>query len=163
MKKGISIFLFILISILLLGCSSSEENYKVFAVVHYDNSMWSSTNGKIIFGTSPYSNSSSVYFYNEKKNAIQLQPSKSGNIISNIDAEWEKIYSIESVGLQPVYYENNNTSNYELINDNEIEVFKITIHREVFSTIIIDEIFVISVEDIEAFEFNYEVEELKDK
>ena len=163
MKKYISMFLFILFSMILFGCNSSEMNNEVFAVVQYDNSMWSSNNGKIIFGTSSFSNSSAVYFYNEKKNSIQLQPSKSGNIISNIDAEWQKIYSIESIGLQQVYYLNNVTSKYELINENEIEVYKITIHTEVFSMIIIDEIFVIRVEDISAFEFNYEVEELKDR
>jgi len=163
MKKYFNIFLFILLSITLLGCNTSEMNNEVFAVVHYDNSMWSSNNGKIIFGTSSFSNSSAVYFYNEKKNSIQLQPSKSGNIISNIDAEWQKIYSIESIGLQQVYYLNNSTSKYELINEYEIEVYKITIHTEVFSTIIINEIFVIRVEDISAFEFNYEVEELKDR
>ena len=163
MKKYISMFLFILFSMILFGCNSSEMNNEVFAVVQYDNSLWSSNNGKIIFGTSSFSNSSAVYFYNEKKNSIQLQPSKSGNIISNIDAEWQKIYSIESIGLQQVYYLNNVTSKYELINENEIEVYKITIHTEVFSMIIIDEIFVIRVEDISAFEFNYEVEELKDR
>ena len=163
MKKYISMFLFILFSMILFGCNSSEMNNEVFAVVQYDNSLWSSNNGKIIFGTSSFSNSSAVYFYNEKKNSIQLQPSKSGNIISNIDAEWQKIYSIESIGLQQVYYLNNVTSKYELINENEIEVYKITIHTEVFSTIIINEIFVIRVEDISAFEFNYEVEELKDR
>lgn len=88
---------------------------------------------------------------------------ESGNVISNIDAKWQKIYSIESIGLQQVYYLNNSTSKYELINEYEIEVYKITIHTEVFSTIIINEIFVIRVEDISGFEFNYEVEELKDR
>ncbi len=148
---------------ILFACNSSETNNEVFAVVHYDNSMWSSTNGKIIFGTSSFSSSKPVYFYNEKKNAIQLQPSKNGNIISNIDAEWEKIFSIESIGMQQVYFLNNVTSKYELINENEIEVYKITIHTEASSTIIINEIFVIRVEDISAFEFNYKVEELKDR
>jgi len=124
MNKYLNIFLFILVSIILLGCSSSEKNNKVFAVVSYDNSIWSSTNGKIIFGTSSFSNSTSVYFYIEKRNTIQLQPSKSGNIISNIDSEWEKIYSIESIGVRQVYYLNYSTSKYELINDNEIEVLK---------------------------------------
>ena len=76
MKKYFNIFQFILLSITLLGCNTSEMNNEVFAVVQYDNSMWSSNNGKIIFGTSSFSNSSAVYFYNEKKNSIQLQPSK---------------------------------------------------------------------------------------
>lgn len=109
-------FLFALISILLLGCSSFEKDNIVFVVVHYDNSLWSSTNGKVIFGTSSFSSSTSVYFYNENKNAIQLQSSKIGNIITNIDAEWKKIYSIESMGLQQVYYLYNSTNKYELIN-----------------------------------------------
>ena len=129
MKKYFNIFLFILLSITLLGCNTSEMNNEVFAVVHYDNSMWSSNNGKIIFGTSSFSNSSAVYFYNEKKNSIQLQPSKNGNIISNIYGEWEEIYSIESIWFQQVYYYEG-TSKSELINDKEIEVFKITIHKK---------------------------------
>ena len=157
MKKTLLLIVAAVLSIVLLGCSQKEE-YKVYAVVHYESNLMGGTTDKIIFGTqySLEGKKSTVYFYSEKKNAIQLQPSKLGNTIINVNASWSDIKSIESIGLKNVYY-----NKHELINDSEIEVFKITRHQNYGSMIQIDEIYVINVEDITAFEFVYKVDELE--
>lgn len=163
MKKTLLLIVAAVLSIVLLGCSQKEE-YKVYAVVHYESNFMGGTTDKIIFGTQySYEKKSTVYFYSEKKNAIQLQPTKSGNTISNVNASWSDIKSIESIGLKNVYYKMylNYSTKYELINDSEIEVFKITRHLNYGSMIEIDEFYVINVEDITAFEFVYKVDELE--
>lgn len=157
MKKTLLLIVAAVLSIVLLGCSQKEE-YKVYAVVHYESNLMGGTTDKIIFGTqySLEGKKSTVYFYSEKKNAIQLQPTKLGNTIINVNASWSDIKSIESIGLKNVYY-----NKHELINDSEIEVFKITRHQNYGTMIQIDEIYVINVEDITAFEFIYKIDELE--
>jgi hypothetical protein len=157
-KKTLLLIVAAVLSIVLLGCNQNEEEYKVYAVVHYESNLMGGTTDKIIFGTqySLEGKKSTVYFYSEKKNAIQLQPTKLGNTIINVNASWSDIKSIESIGLKNVYY-----NKHELINDSEIEVFKITRHQNYGSMIQIDEIYVINVEDITAFEFVYKVDELE--
>ena len=158
MKKTLLLIVAAVLSIVLLGCNQNEEEYKVYAVVHYESNLMGGTTDKIIFGTqySLEGKKSTVYFYSEKKNAIQLQPTKLGNTIINVNASWSDIKSIESIGLKNVYY-----NKHELINDSEIEVFKITRHQNYGTMIQIDEIYVINVEDITAFEFVYKVDELE--
>src|SRR5690554_3831103 len=158
MKKTLLLIVAVVLSIALLGCNQNEEEYKVYAVVHYEWNLVGGTTDKIIFGTqySSEGKKSTVYFYSEKKNAIQLQPTKLGNTIINVNASWSDIKSIESIGLKNVYY-----NKHELINDSEIEVFKITRHQNYGTMIQIDEIYVINVEDITAFEFIYKVDELE--
>ena len=164
MKKRLLLIVAAILSIVLLACNQKEE-YKVYAVVHYESNFIGGTTDKIIFGTqySSEGKKSDVYFYSEKKKAIQLQPMKLGNTIINVNTPWSDIKSIESIGLKNVYYNTrvNYSSKHELINDSEIEVFKITIHQNYGSTIQIDEIYVINVEDITAFEFVYKVDELE--
>jgi hypothetical protein len=163
-KKTLLLIVAAVLSIVLLGCSQKEE-YKVYAVVHYESNLMGGTTDKIIFGTqySLEGKKSTVYFYSEKKNAIQLQPTKLGNTIYNVNAPWSEIKSIESIGFKNVYYNSseNYSTKHELINDSEIEVFKITRHQNYGSMIEIDEIYVINVEDITAFEFVYKVDELE--
>ena len=165
MKKTLLLIVAAVLSIVLLGCNQNEEEYKVYAVVHYESNLMGGTTDKIIFGTqySSEGKKSTVYFYSEKKNAIQLQPTKLGNIIINVNAPWSDIKSIESIGLKNVYYKSsvNYSTKHELINDSEIEVFKITRHQNYGSMIQIVEIYVINVEDITAFEFVYKVDELE--
>jgi hypothetical protein len=157
-KKTLLLIVAAVLSIVLLGCNQNEEEYKVYAVVHYESNLMGGTTDKIIFGTqySLEGKKSTVYFYSEKKNAIQLQPTKLGNTIINVNASWSDIKSIESIGLKNVYY-----NKHELINDSEIEVFKITRHQNYGTMIQIDEIYVINVEDITAFEFIYKIDELE--
>ena len=163
MKKTLLLIVAAVLSIVLLGCNQNEEEYKVYAVVHYESNLMGGTTDKIIFGTQYSSKKSTVYFYSEKKNAIQLQPTKLGNTISNVNASWSDIKSIESIGLKNVYYNSsvNYPTKHELINDSEIEVFKITRHQNYGTWIQIDEIYVINVEDITAFEFIYKIDELE--
>ena len=158
MKKTLLLIVAAVLSIVLLGCNQNEEEYKVYAVVHYESNLMGGTTDKIILGKK-----STVYFYSEKKNAIQLQPTKLGNTIINVNASWSDIKSIESIGLKNVYYNSsvNYSTKHELINDSEIEVFKITRHQNYGTWIQIDEIYVINVEDITAFEFVYKVDELE--
>ena len=165
MKKTLLLIVAAVLSIVLLGCNQNEEEYKVYAVVHYESNLMGGTTDKIIFGTqySLEGKKSTVYFYSEKKNAIQLQPTKLGNTIINVNASWSDIKSIESIGLKNVYYNSsvNYPTKHELINDSEIEVFKITRHQNYGTMIQIDEIYVINVEDITAFEFIYKIDELE--
>lgn len=164
-KKILFVSILLLSVFVIVGCNTnnSSKNITVFATVHYGNS-YSGNEDKIIFGNS-YSSSASVYHYNQKKNTIQLQPSKIGSLITNIDREWKDIKSIESIGHLKVYYDVQNNyypSKYELINEKEIEVFKITQHITYAFTSMIEirEIYVINVEDIKAFEFDYKIEDL---
>lgn len=156
-KKILLLIVVVVLSITLIGCNQKEE-YKVFAVVHYESD-------KVVFGIEYSSRvkESEVYFYSKKKNAIQLQPEKIGNTIFNANEPWVNIKSIKSIGLKNVYYGTNiyYPPEYELINDSEIEVFKITIHKDFGFMIQIDEIYVIDVEDITAFEFVYKIDELE--
>lgn len=165
MKNILLLMTAVILSIVLLGCNQKEEEYKVYAVVHYESNYMGGTTDKIIFGTkySSEEKKSTVYLYSEKKNAIQLQPSKLGNTIINVNTSWSDIKSIESIGFKKVYYKSNENyfTKHELINDSEIEVFKIIRHQNYGSTVQIDEIYVINVEDITAFEFVYKVVELE--
>ena len=122
--------------------------------------------GKIIFGqkTNNDYQKSDVYHYNSKSNKYQLKPRKSGTVISNIDAPWKEAESFTLEEYFDVYYKAYTdlfNPQYELINESKIQVFKITSHNRVLDSIYINEIYVIRVEDITAFEFNYEIEELK--
>lgn len=165
-KKALVVLSLLLSVVFITGCNinNSSKNIIAFATVHY-GSEYSVNKDKIIFGNNISSNAS-VYHYNQKKNTIQLQPTKTGNIINNIDRDWEDIKSIESIGHQEVYHEvpgKYYQTNYELINEKVIEVFKITQHitYAFTSSIEIREIYVINVEDIEAFEFEYKIKELE--
>ena len=163
MKKTLLLMVTAVLSIALFGCNPKEE-YEVYTVVHYER------NDKFYWGTgsSYMGRYSTVYFYSKRENAIQLQPEKRSNSIINVNQPWRNIKSIEPTGLKDVYYNNHNEyhydyrAEYELINDSEIEVFKITVHEnDDESTIRIVEFYVINVEDITAFEFDYKVDELE--
>lgn len=164
MKKTITSITIMVLMLLLVSCSNQEE-YTAFAVVYFESNLMGGTTNKILFGN-PYSTdgkSSTVYLYSEKKKSIQLQPSKIGNAIMNVDATWDKIKLIESIGLHNVYYNEVSSflSKQQLINESPIEVFKIVIHQKIGSIIIIDEMHVINISDITAFDFDYKIKELE--
>ena len=157
----------ILTSIFTLGIMLSlvscgyNSRYMAYAVVHFGDSL---DPERIVFGDKYTMNyqSSTVYHYDKRKKSIQIQPSKNGNIIFNVDATWTSIKSFESIGNRMVYYIENEGFIYKFIpiNDSEIEVNKIIVHKPFMSSIIIEEIYVINVNDIEAFDFSYKIEDL---
>src|SRR5690554_1183109 len=168
MKKISELFIVVLFLLILASCAIDNEtdNITAYAVVYHETDLFGELTGKIVFGTKSNNNNqkSDVYHYNSKSNKYQLQPSKYGSVISNIDAPWKKVESFTLEGYFDVYYKASTDKfnpKYELINESKIQVFKITSHNRVFNTIYIDEIYAIRVEDVAAFEFNYEIEELK--
>lgn len=164
MKKAINYILIILASFFLVSCQKSSTNIEAYAVVHYETDFLSGTTGRIIFGERYNSNGkqSTVYHINEKKKLIQIQPKRIGNTIINYNASWVDLGKFETIGTDTVYYFDNDLMNrYKKINDEDINIYKITIIHELSSVIMINEIFVIKVNDITAFEFVYKIEDFE--
>ena|SRR5690554_289614 len=160
MKNFFRIMLLILVGFTLSSCS--KNNIKEFGVVIYQTNLMGELTGEIIFSNTNYPSSASttVYHYNQRKKTLQLQPHRIGDTIFNVDAEWFKIDSIESQGIKNVLYydEDLETKNkFSSLNDEGIEVFKITYKTEFFNMININEIYVIDLTEITNIDYNYKV------
>lgn len=158
--KLFSALILLVISLTLISCNS-QKNVEAYAVVHYE-SIFTSKTGKIIFGQEYLSdyNKATVYHYDSRKKKTQVQPSKTGNMINNPNANWDKVESFEIIEENFVYIKDG--LKYKKINDDKINIYKITKHFDYGTMIQITEIFVIKVEDIKAFDFNYKIEGFND-
>ncbi len=160
MKTIYKIMLLILVGFTLSSCS--KDNIKEFGVVTYRTNLMGELTGEIIFSNTNYPSniSTTVYHYNQRKKTLQLQPHRIGDTIFNVDTEWFKIDSIESQGIKNVLYydeEIEGNNKFAPLNDEGVEVFKITYKTEFFNMINITEIFVIDLTEITNIDYNYKV------
>lgn len=162
MKKIIYFVTLLILSIILASCNEKTEDIEAYAVVHYESNLMGGSTGRILFGTqfNMSYKKSTVYHINEKKKVKQIQPTKSGNVIFNNNAPWDKIDEFENIGSETVYFISDDLMNrYHKINEEQINIYKVTKIQDYGSVKWIDEIFLIKVSDIEAFDFIYKLED----
>lgn len=96
----------ILMSLFIISCQSSNENIEAYAVVHYESNLMGGTTGKVIFGQqyNIKGKQSTVYHINEKKQVMQIQPTRSDNYLFNNNAPWDDLGKFELIGTDTVYY-----------------------------------------------------------
>ncbi|MBG0762777.1 hypothetical protein IY230_04035 [Acholeplasma laidlawii] len=93
---------------------------------------------------------------------MQILPTRSDNYLFNINAPWEDLGKFEIIGTNIVYYiDDDILDRYHKINGDEINIYKITKIHDYGSVTMIDEMFLIKVSYITAFDFVYEIEDFE--
>lgn len=156
-KNRIVLIIVLLLSTLLLVSCEQKLDYEKYDI-YVEVSMGSFFSDKVTLnGTSDYNNNKfkpNIYLYNKKENSMQRQPTKSGSdYIFGSNLPWNKLDDFKLNGTHYVY--ETKGLKYNLVNNEEIEVFEAIRIEEYGSTVHRTTTYLVLVDDITEVELEY--------